>query len=129
MEAVKIDREGLISYIWDAYKDCHGIRPRWINFEAMSDQDIKEMADDLEKEVVLQIERENELVKIYLQQTKDTIAKTMEVCKCDERRAFEIMAESYNDMEDCLCDYGLFGVENYNIVKAYNENRPLFEWA
>ena len=129
MEAIKIDREGLISYIWEAYKDVNGIRPRWINFDKMTDQEIKEMADNLEKEVVAQIAREEERAKRFLQNVKDAVANTMQICKCDERRAIEIMSAEYNDIEDCLCDYGLFGVENYNICKAYRENNPLFGWA
>lgn len=51
-------RYELESYIWDCYKDVHGIRPRWINFSEMSTAEMQEMADNLAKEVTESIERE-----------------------------------------------------------------------
>jgi len=47
-----MDREGLISYIWDAYKDANGVRPRWIDFDSMSDAALSEYADHVEQQVV-----------------------------------------------------------------------------
>lgn len=53
-------RYELETYIWDCYKDVHGIRPRWINFSEMSTAEMQKMADDLAKEVKESIEREEQ---------------------------------------------------------------------
>ena len=34
-------RDDLISCMWDGYKEIHGVRPRWIDFESMSDEQLE----------------------------------------------------------------------------------------
>jgi len=53
------ERDDLICYIWDAYKDVNGFRPRWMNFEGMSVQDLRDEADYLSNEISNSIKREN----------------------------------------------------------------------
>jgi hypothetical protein len=36
------EKEQLECSLWDAYKDAHGVRPRFMNMEAMSLDDLKE---------------------------------------------------------------------------------------
>ena len=50
-EQMSNERESIISYIWDAYKDVHGVRPRWIDFGEYSLEGLYRMADDLEGEI------------------------------------------------------------------------------
>ena len=51
-----MNRDDLIGYIWDAYKDVNGVRPRWIDFDAMSDAELSEYADRIEQQVVESID-------------------------------------------------------------------------
>ena len=41
------ERDDLITYIWDAYKDLHGVKPRFMDFGAMSIEDLREEAQSL----------------------------------------------------------------------------------
>ncbi len=59
------ERDDLISYIWDAYKDANGIRPRWMDFASMSIEDLRETADRLSDEIGRQIrEREEHAAEV-----------------------------------------------------------------
>lgn len=56
-----IDRDEVIGYIWDAYKDAHGIRPRFMSFNTMSDNELLELMDRVSNEVALSIRMEEEI--------------------------------------------------------------------
>lgn len=47
-----IDREFYASYIYDEYKSVHGVRPRWMDFDSMSDAELVRIADDLEAQII-----------------------------------------------------------------------------
>lgn len=65
-------RQELIGDIWDIYKSINGIRPRWINFNEMSDAELRKMRDSLidegreQREMELRAEREEEERKARL---------------------------------------------------------------
>lgn len=65
-------RQELIGDIWDIYKSINGIRPRWINFNDMSDAELREMRDSLidegreQREMELRAKREEEERKARL---------------------------------------------------------------
>ena len=52
------ERADLQSYISDTFKAIHGIRPRWMNLNDMSLEDLRAEAQSLEDEMVAYIERE-----------------------------------------------------------------------
>lgn len=41
------NRNDLIAYIWEAYKELYGVRPRYIDFDEMSDDELITMYDRL----------------------------------------------------------------------------------
>lgn len=43
-------RDEKIGYIWDTYKAAHGFRPRFMDFDSMSDADLDALADDVTRE-------------------------------------------------------------------------------
>lgn len=47
----QINRNELEQYVWDAYKDVHGIRPRWVNWKELSDKALTDWADRLQDEI------------------------------------------------------------------------------
>ena len=52
-------RDDLICYIWDAYKDLNGFRPRNIyDFSAMSVEELQEECDRLSAQIAEEIEAE-----------------------------------------------------------------------
>ena len=52
------EREDLASYISDTFKCINGIRPRWMNLNDMSLEDLRAEAKSVEDEVVESIKRE-----------------------------------------------------------------------
>ena len=52
------ERADLASYISDTFKSINGIRPRWMNLNDMSLEDLRAEAKSLEDEVVVTIKRE-----------------------------------------------------------------------
>ena len=52
------ERADLASYISDTFKSINGIRPRWMNLNDMSLEDLRAEAQSLEDEMVAYIERE-----------------------------------------------------------------------
>lgn len=51
-------RDQLASTHYDMYKDVHGIRPRWIDYSAMTEEDLEKELEQLERELVVEMERE-----------------------------------------------------------------------
>ena len=45
------DRYNLEMYIWDAFRDVNGIRPRFLSFESMSTEELERMAEQLSEEI------------------------------------------------------------------------------
>lgn len=43
----EFDRYILIETIWDAYKEAHGVRPRWIDFKSMSTKELEEFLKNI----------------------------------------------------------------------------------
>ena len=54
------ERQSLISYISDAHKDAHGFRPRHFDYESMSMDELKALADRISDEVAESIKLEEE---------------------------------------------------------------------
>ena len=52
------ERADLQSYISDTFKAIHGIRPRWMNLNGMSLEDLRTEAQSVEDEMVASIKRE-----------------------------------------------------------------------
>jgi len=43
-------KEQLVATHYDFYKDVHGVRPRWMNYDAMTEQELEQELDALSKE-------------------------------------------------------------------------------
>jgi hypothetical protein len=55
-------KEQLAATHYDFYKDVHGVRPRWMNYDAMTEQELEQELDSLSKqaEVVFAEEKKAE---------------------------------------------------------------------
>ena len=51
-------KEQLASIHYDYYKDVHGIRPRWMNYDAMSEAELEAELDQLGREAEVQAREE-----------------------------------------------------------------------
>lgn len=52
------DREAMESLYWDMYKELHNIRPRWVDFESLSDSELRKMILDLQDDIDASFESE-----------------------------------------------------------------------
>jgi hypothetical protein len=121
-------RYELETYIWDCYKDVHGIRPRWINFSEMSTAEMEKMADDLAKEAKESIEREEQEQALAKEKFDSHILGLITEYNVDEKTAvrWDMQAENVNvsdaqDVEHYFWKKGLsfkdinFYTAKYNI--------------
>lgn len=71
-------KEQLAATHYDFYKDVHGIRPRWMNYDAMTEEQLEKELEQLERESDIQrIEEEKmqkECIAKFEQCVTDTIA-------------------------------------------------------
>lgn len=51
-------KEQLVATHYDFYKDVHGIRPRWMNYDEMSEADIEAELESLSKQSEIQAREE-----------------------------------------------------------------------
>lgn len=54
------ERQNLVCEISDTYKSLNGIRPRWMNFDTMTIEQLREEAADLQRQVEREIREEQE---------------------------------------------------------------------
>ena len=94
----------------DLYKDVHGFRPRYAQFESVEafDDDFKFLVERLN------VLNDEEYVRqsANLEKFAERVLETMELCNCDQRRAVEIIA----DAEDELDGYQCYGPERLEWV-------------
>lgn len=94
--------EELQCILWDVYKDAHGIRPRGMDMQSMSVEEIleeiKRCGDILEREEIAAKEAEPELIALFEEKVKNTMLKI----KGTRHDAINIMMAAegaYNDMD------------------------------
>lgn len=51
MEPEEQQRYNLEMFVYDEYKTVNGIRPRWLNFEEMTDEALESMADQISEDL------------------------------------------------------------------------------
>lgn len=88
------EREELISYIWDAYKDAHGIRPRWVNFADYNDEDLERWADRLEQEVAWEMDSQRLREQNALVKFEDKVAEMISLGAKDREAAIRWLVDS-----------------------------------
>ena len=117
-------REDLECYVWDAYKDAHGIRPRWMNFKAMSDDALTAFADQLSEEVEEAINREREAEAEFLAQYEASVAKLMREQGIDRHTAMRWLFDADNVETDFYQDVEHFF---WKLGVSFTKARELFD--
>ena len=69
-------KEQLASIHYDLYKDVHGIRPRWIDYNVMSEEDLEKELDRLKDEAEV-VWKEEEIQKDKAEQ--DVMSRIQEI--------------------------------------------------
>ena len=58
------ERHSLVMSIWDGYKDVNGVRPRWMNFDEMSMDELRKVESQIYDELREQFEEEESDVEM-----------------------------------------------------------------
>lgn len=87
--------EQLQSIHWDIYKDVHGVRPRHVIYEAMSEQDLQDAIHDLELALGFAAEQQREAEERATHDFEIRIQMLMDCGAKDREMAIRWIAESF----------------------------------
>lgn len=87
------ERYELEAYIWDAYKDAYGYRPRHMDFKSMSLAELEAEADRVTEAARAQYEEEKAQEERDLAEFKATVQKTVELGAGDEETALRWLTQ------------------------------------
>jgi hypothetical protein len=120
-------RQELIGMYSDSYKDAHGIRPRWMNFDGMSDEEIEAGITENCRIANENYEQEQIWANEKVEEFKQLVQRTIEMGANDETTALRWLASSeefnhYQDVEHFVWGYGiLFTDYGRQLVKRIAE--------
>ena len=92
----QFQRHELESMIWEMYKDVTGIRPRHLDFKAMSDQELNDLADYLGSQMERAIEEEAAYIE-HCKQIEAEQEAEHEAWLAEQPEAIDYVAHNYQD--------------------------------
>ena len=108
-------KEQLAATHYDFYKDVYGIRPRWMNYEDMSEQELEQELDNLSKQAEIEAKLEKERQAKAADDVEHVILNLMMSGAKDRSMAIKWLHEANNTDgdDDFLCytldlPYGYF---------------------
>lgn len=97
-------RDQLAATHYDFYKDVHGIRPRWMNYDAMTEEQLEQELEQLGREAEVQAAEEAEAQKIAIAKFEDRVANLMHTGTNRQRVIAWLMdAEDVNGDTEYFC--------------------------
>ena len=110
-------KEQLAATHYDFYKDVHGIRPRWMNYDAMTEEQLEQELDQLGREAEIQRIEEEKMQKIAIMKFELRVADLITSGAKDRATALRWIHESEDSNGDdeylcflCGLPYGYFKV-------------------
>lgn len=94
------ERDRLISYISDGYKDAYGFRPRHYNWDAMSTAELTELADEISDAVCAEIKREEAAQKVAIEKFEVLVADTIAMGAGDRATAIRWICDGIDHNGD-----------------------------
>lgn len=98
-------KEQLAATHYDFYKDVHGVRPRWYNYEAMSEQDLEAELDSLSKQAEVVFAEEKRVQEENVARFEARVADLIACGAKDRETAIRWIheAEETNGDNEYLC--------------------------
>lgn len=110
-------KEQLAATHYDFYKDVHGIRPRWMNYDAMTEEELEKELDQLGRESEVQRIEEEKREKAAIESIEMKIAVLRASGAKDRETAIRWLHDAHDTAgdDDYLCyqlglPYNYFGV-------------------
>lgn len=108
-------KEQLVASHYDFYKDVHGVRPRWMNYDEMSEEDLELALEQLSRESEIQRAAEEEIEREKIQNFEVTINDLLRAGAKSREMAISWLHEANETNGDdeylCYClglPYGYF---------------------
>lgn len=116
-------KEQLECTVWDAYKDAYGFRPRHMNLQAMTEQELEAELRLLEAQIACVVAREKAEQAAAVIQFEERVASTISAGASDRETAIRWIRDAEGaecgDMDYlCYClglPYGYFKEEAANV--------------
>ena len=104
------ERSDVLSWISDLYKDVHGVRPRYINFNEWSDGELEVYTDKLIAQLKENEEQERLQEKANVKGFQDQVQKTIELGAGNRKTALKWLfsSEEY-DQGEYVTDWDVDG--------------------
>jgi hypothetical protein len=86
--------QNLAAMHYDLYKDVHGIRPRWVNYDALS---IEQLETDIKRLIVELKEEEIRIAEIQsraVMEFEDRVQSTIQLGACNRAAALQWIMEA-----------------------------------
>jgi hypothetical protein len=108
-------REQLAAQHYDFYKEVHGIRPRWMDYDAMTEQELEAELTFLSKEADVELTRQREAEERAAREVEQMIETMLTLGAKSREMAIRWLHEAHDtlDDDDYLCyklglPYGYF---------------------
>jgi len=116
------DREDLVSYIWDIYKEINGVRPRWVNFDSMSYDELNAWAGRLAVEAEEAHKQHCQQLAADVQAFEDEVQLMLAMGAGSRANALRWMADAADaadssKVEHWLWQLGLIHYANFDALR------------
>ena len=98
------ERHDLETLVWDMYKDVHGVRPRGLGINEMSNDELKGMVDDLQAVLEIQIEDEKAAEARAIEKFEARVAEVISLGAGDRETAIRWIREATEDEDEIRRD-------------------------
>lgn len=98
-------KEQLAATHYDFYKDVHGVRPRWMDYDSMTEQELEAELDQLSKEAAVQFELEQQQQALAIERFERTVFELISSGAQDAAMALRWLHDAHdtNGDDDYLC--------------------------
>ena len=111
----QLEREDLITYIYDGHKDAYGFRNRGYDFDSMSLEELKAEADSISKAVAEEMERMEAMEQESINAFEALVTKYISMAGSRERAIHWIL-----ESENLLGDFVDVGYAQYSLGLPYS---------
>lgn len=100
-------KDQLAAIHYDFYKDVHNIRPRWIDYDAMTEADLEAALDQLKEEAEVQATREKEAHEVAIKEFNQLVEKNIAIGATDRKMAIRWIIDNEYDVGYVEYQHGL----------------------
>ena len=101
-------KDQLAAIHYDLYKDVNGVRPRWYNYDEMSELDLERELDSLEEQLKVNMELEKRAQEVSIKAFEKHVVDTM----CMGAKDRETALRWIMDASDACGDWEYFCFQN-----------------